>query len=102
MSTLAPPAVQEKLLRILHRAFVQARNLALAGDCRQLYELTDTFEILPELMTRWDETTLEQVRGILADFQANHPQAGYEYLALLDGDDPAPVEWEAREGQAST
>jgi hypothetical protein len=90
MSTLAPPDVQEKLLRVLHRAFVQARNLALAGDCRQLYELMDTFEVLPELMTRWDETALEQVRGILADFQASHPQAGYEYLTLIDSE-PATV-----------
>jgi hypothetical protein len=88
MSTLAPPAVQEKLLRILHRAFVQARNLALAGDCQLLYQLTDTFEVLPELMTRWDEATLEQVRLILADFQARHPQSGYEYLSLLDEEAP--------------
>src|SRR4051794_18939419 len=56
MSNLAPPVLQPKLLRILHRAFVQARNLALWGDGKELYELADTFEILPELMAHWDET----------------------------------------------
>src|SRR6266849_3833081 len=87
MSNLAPPVVQAKLLRILHRAFVQARNLALRGDCQQLYELTDTFEILPELMAHWDETTLGRIRSILAEYESGHPQSGYEYLSLLDGDD---------------
>jgi hypothetical protein len=86
MSNPAPAAVQARLLRVLHRAFVQARNLALEGDCQQLYELADTFEVLPELMARWDETSLGRIRSILAEFQSSHPQSGYEYLSLLDGD----------------
>ena len=86
MSQLAPAVIQTRLLHILHRAFVQARNLAQGGDCRQLYELADTFEVLPELMTQWDEKTLSQVRGILAEYEAGHPRCGYEYLSLLDGD----------------
>jgi hypothetical protein len=91
MPQFAPAAVQTRLLHILHRAFVQARNLAMGGDCRQLCELADTFEVLPELMTHWDETTLEQIRGILAEYQAGHPECGYEYLSLLDGDDGESV-----------
>lgn len=89
MSNLAPPLIQARLLRILHRAFVQARNLALSGDCQQLSDLADTFEILPELMAHWDETALDRIRRILAEFQSDHPQSGYEYLALLDSDDTA-------------
>src|SRR5207244_7272419 len=89
MSNLAPPVVQARLLRILHRAFVQARNLALKGDGQQLYELADTFELLPELMAHWDETTLARIRSILAEYESGHPQSGYEYLSLLDGDDTA-------------
>jgi hypothetical protein len=69
----------------LHRAFVQARNLALRGDCQQLAELADTFEVIPELMADWDETTLARIRGILAEYEASHPQCGYEYALLLDG-----------------
>ena len=89
MSNLAPPVVEGRLLRILHRAFVQARNLALRGDGQQLYELADTFELIPELMAHWDETTLDRIRSILAEYESAHPQSGYEYLSLLDGDDPA-------------
>ena len=89
MSNLAPPVVQARLLRILHRAFVQARNLALSGEGQQLYELADTFELVPELMAHWDETTLGRIRSILAEYESGHPQSGYEYLSLLDGDDLA-------------
>src|SRR5205085_2693449 len=89
MSNLAPAVVQTKLLHVLHRAFVQARNLALKGDCQQLYDLADTFEILPELMVHWDETTFNRIRAILGEYESGHPQAGFEYLSLLDADDTA-------------
>jgi hypothetical protein len=92
MSNLAPPVVQARLLRILHRAFVEARNLALSSDCQQLSDLADTFEILPELMAHWDETALDRIRSILAEYQSGHPLSGYEYLSLLDSDDtPFPA-----------
>lgn len=90
MSNLVPPENQPGLLRVLHRAFVQARNLALNGDCQQLYELADTFELLPELMAHWDDSTLERIRAILTDYESSHPQSGYEYLSLLD-DGSMPV-----------
>jgi hypothetical protein len=34
MFSHVPPEYQPGLLRVLHRAFVQARNLALQGDCQ--------------------------------------------------------------------
>jgi hypothetical protein len=100
MSNLAPPTIQLRLLRILHRAFVQARNLALRGDGQQLYDLMDTFELIPELMARWDETTFERIRGILAEYESGHAQSGYEYLSLLDDDDSAfkDVQFQAAPG----
>jgi len=87
MTRLPPPVVEAKLLRILHRAFIEARNLALSGDSQQLYELADTFELLPELMSHWNETSLAQIRSVLAEYQSSHPQSGYEYLLLLDADE---------------
>jgi hypothetical protein len=86
MSDITSSAVQGRLLDILHRAFVQGRNLALKGDCQQMYELMDTFELLPQLMAHWDESTLPRIRGILSEYDAEHPQSGYEYLSLLDGE----------------
>src|SRR4051794_37112316 len=87
MSNPAPAVIQTRLLRVLHRAFVQARNLALAGNCKQMYELSDTFEIIPELMVHWDETTLGRIRNILAEYESGHPDSGYGYLSLLDRDE---------------
>jgi hypothetical protein len=90
MSTHFPPTVvQAKLLQILHRAFVQARNLALAGNGPQIAELADTFEVLPEMMRSWGPTSLNQIRDLLAEYETNHPQAGYSYRALLDVDEAA-------------
>ncbi len=63
------------------------RNLALRGDCQQLSELADTFELIPELMANWDDTALERIRSILKEYQCSHAQCGYEYASLLDGDD---------------
>ncbi len=91
MFSFAPADTQARLLYVLHRAFVQARNLALAGDSRLLYELADTFEILPELMTQWDETTLTKVRNILAEYQTAHPDSGYDYLSLINGEERRSV-----------
>jgi hypothetical protein len=92
MSSLIPPEIQPGLLRVMHRAFVQARNLALNGDCQQLYELADTFELLPELMAQWDDSTLDRIRAILVEYESSHPQSGYEYVSLLDeGSMPAMV-----------
>src|SRR5262249_14356523 len=79
--------VQIRLLNVIHLAFVHVRNLALKGDCQQVGDLADTFEILPELMTTWDESTLGRIRALLADYESSHPQSGYEYLSMLDGDD---------------
>jgi hypothetical protein len=84
MSNLVPPENQPGLLRVMHRAFVHARNLALNGDCQQLYEVADTFELLPELMAHWDDATLGRIRAILTEYESSHPQSGYEYLPLLD------------------
>jgi hypothetical protein len=101
MSNLVPAAVQTVLLRVLHRAFVQARNLALKGDCQQLYDLADTFELLPELMAHWDESSLGRIRSILTEYQSNHPQSGYEYVSLLDGDDTSTQEMINRTNESS-
>jgi len=76
--------VLHKLLLILHRAFVESRNLALSQNCQELYELADTFEIVPSLMARWDSSTVEQIRGILEHYQSRRPASGYDYLSILD------------------
>src|SRR5712691_6043081 len=38
---------REKVCLILHRAFVEARNLAQNKNHQQLFDLADTFEVIP-------------------------------------------------------
>lgn len=85
-----PDATFRKLLMVLHRAFVEARNLAEPGS--HLHDLADTFEVVPELMARPDEGTVEQIRAILAEYQARRAGGGYEYVSLLD-ETPQPLTW---------
>jgi hypothetical protein len=79
----------KKLLLILHRGFAEARNLALTtGSQQQLFDLADTFEMLPNLMSRWDESSLGQIRNALANYQQRY-RTSYDNLAIVDMDDPA-------------
>ncbi len=79
-----PDLLQEKLLLIQHRAFVEARNLALAKRSEQIAELADALEILPSLMCRWEDQHLSRLRGILSAYQAKYPRSAYDYVAILD------------------
>lgn len=87
MATEIPRLLRTRILLILHRAFVQARNLALAGERDWLVDLTDTFEVLPEMIAREGESALPRVRAILAEYQARYPHGGYDYLAMLEMND---------------
>lgn len=80
-----------KLLFILHRAFVETRNLALARECSPIADLADTFEIIPELM-RKEDLAVDVIRGILREHQARHPDSAYDYLSILEMEDGAFAE----------
>jgi hypothetical protein len=79
-----PNTLRKKLYAILHRSFVESRNLALARNCQQLYDLADTFEVVPPLLENGDDKQLETLRGILAAYQAKYPQTASDYLAILN------------------
>lgn len=75
----------QKLLVILQRCLVQTRNLAPVGQ--QIHDLADTFEIVPEMMLRWQAEDFDRVREILASYQAKYPGTAFDYLSILDMDD---------------
>jgi hypothetical protein len=85
MTTQLSPLAQ-KLCTILQRSFVEARNLALAQRYQQLHDLTDTFEIVPELLSRGNED-LGRIRTLLASYQSKYRGAASDYLAILNMDD---------------
>jgi hypothetical protein len=79
--------LQKKLHYILHRSLVDARNLALAKDHQKIYDLADTFEIVPSLMEQWEEGHLELLRAILRRYQDKYPGQAFDYLSILDMSD---------------
>jgi hypothetical protein len=83
MKTL-PPDLARRLLFILHRGLVEARNLALAQGNEQIAELADALEIVPSLMDHWEDDHLELVRNVLATYQQKYPGGGYDYLGHLE------------------
>jgi hypothetical protein len=81
------PTLRRKLYVILQRSYVESRNLALARAFQQLYDLADTFEVLPTILDNWQESHLDYVRGILADYQAKYAATASDYVSILDMSD---------------
>jgi hypothetical protein len=81
-----PSLLLSKLHLLLHRAFVEARGLALQRNHQQLFDLADAFELIPSLMGRWEEGHLETIRNVLTGYQAKYPGSAFDYLALLSMD----------------
>ena len=65
-------SLQKKLHYLLHRALVDARNLALAKDHEKVADLADTFEILPSLMEQWEDGHLDLIRFLLQRYQSKY------------------------------
>jgi hypothetical protein len=84
MRSTIPGTLLKKLHLILHRGFVEARELARRRACEQLHDLADTFEILPTLIDVWEEAHFGRVRGMLRQYQENFPETAYDYLSVLD------------------
>ncbi len=76
-----------KIHVILQRSFVGARNLALSKKCEQIFDLADTFEIIPSLLLHWEDSNLELIQAILKNYQIKYPETAYDYLAVLNMDD---------------
>jgi len=56
--------------------FVRRATLALAGECRQV-PTRRRLRAAPELMARWDDSSLGRVRDLLSEYQGQrHPPGG--------------------------
>jgi hypothetical protein len=78
-----------KIRVILQRAFIESRNLALARNSAQSYDLADTFEVVPALLDEPDETRLADLERILSAYQRKYPDTAYDYLSILHMNDTA-------------
>ena len=73
-----------KLHYILHRSFIEARNLALGQHHQQLFDLADYFELIPPLLDKLDGTNLARIRELLTGYLAKYPTSAGGYLYVLD------------------
>jgi hypothetical protein len=78
------PTLRRKLHVILQRGFVESRKLALTQACQQLYDLADTFEVLPTLLENWQKSHLDYVRDALAHYQGKYAATASDYLSILE------------------
>lgn len=79
--------ILDKLQVILHRGFVESRNLGLAERHQQLVDLADIFEVLALLINAWEDEKLEYVRTVLENYQSKYRGLSYDYLSILDMDE---------------
>jgi hypothetical protein len=78
-----------RLLFILHRGWVEARMLTQGQRWQQLYDLTDTLELLPSAITRWTPDELQATRENLVAYETKYPEA-FKYAQHLDLNSPPP------------
>jgi hypothetical protein len=81
--TTTEQELQKRLLYILHRGFVEVRNLALAAGQEQIADLADVMEFIPRFVEKCSEENLELIRLELKKYQEKY-RSGYNYPAHLD------------------
>lgn len=82
--------LRKRLLFILHRGWVEARELAGLKKYEQLYDLADALHEIPAYMTRWRVENLEELRANLKAYCDKYPGSSkrYQYLEFLDRFEP--------------
>jgi hypothetical protein len=75
--------LRKRLLYILHRGFVEVRNLALAAGQEQIADLADVMEYLPRFVDKCTEEDLQIIRDELKKYHDKY-RSGYDYPAHLD------------------
>jgi hypothetical protein len=86
-------SLRKRLQFILHRGFTEARNLALARNHEQIFELADAMEILPRYLDECGDDDLEMIRFVLKNYLSKYPQCAYGYLEILDGIEEPPARY---------
>jgi hypothetical protein len=79
-----PQEVTKRILFILHRGLTEIRNLALGEGNRQIADLADALEILPQHALHCTEDEMELIRFVLKDYQTRYPQSSYGHGDYLD------------------
>lgn len=86
MNTI-PGDLQRRLLFLLHRAWVEARLLAIGQKTQQVQDLADAFEQLPGWLSAWQPEYLDHLRENLTLYRSKYPES-FEYIDFIDKHEP--------------
>lgn len=86
---MAKSDTERRLLFVLHRGLIEARELARLSRTEELIFLTDVLELIPGYLDRENPETLEVIRVGLKDYRDRFPNGTFDYIRCLDVD-PLP------------
>ncbi len=78
--------VERRLLFIIHRGWIEARELAGMKKPEQLYDLADAMHSIPAYMSRWRSEDLDAIRFNLETYCQKYPDSAkrFQYIEFLD------------------
>ena len=89
-----------KLLHIVHLICSDIRSIAISGDRRQIYDMADAVEFVPQILVHWRPEAIATIRSVLDSLSSRHKSLGDRYLRILDMDDAEFAEVYLGEGLA--
>lgn len=79
--------IHNKLLHIVHLVCSDIRRLSQTAPTKQIYDMADAIEFVPQVLINWRHEALSTIRSVLVNLQAKHPDLGEKYTRILDMDD---------------
>ncbi len=78
--------LDRRLLFILHRGLVEARNLSQLH--MQISELADALELIPSCLDRRQDADLDAIRFSLTKYRERFPESPHDYLQYFESEAP--------------
>ncbi len=85
-----PDEIKERLLFLLHRAFVEVRLLCGATRAEQAADLADAVELIPGMIKNWHDGDLDKIKSFLKTYHDKHPGWGFNFISRLEDQGPLP------------
>jgi hypothetical protein len=85
-----PEQIKRRLLFIVHRAWIETRELAKQNKSEQLYDLADAVHSITSYMSHWKDENSESIRLNLKTYCVKYPESAkrFQYMEFLDQWDP--------------
>ena len=79
-----PEDIKIRMLYILHRGFVEIRNLAQPENVKQIFDLSDVMEYIPKLLNDWEPENFEVILSDLKKYEEKYKGRCYNYTDYID------------------